>query len=178
MTIPLHFPAATFVPCTEKDVTMINCQHTHQEIGKMSTDIKQTHLQTDTCTNTVTDRDLMFYAQATARGHIRAKQNVPLQTSQIPINCIRHISLFTIKAWGGNEVEWIMTETRKVEVLSAGAACKAIFWPTPGLEEREPLIALGSQQVGPWFLHPWYPSVGDTDSQCQAHKSLTRGPKH
>ena len=49
------------------------------------------------------------------------------------------------------QAEWTgEADISKAEFLAVGAACKSIFWPTPG-RKREPLAGQGSQQKGPFF---------------------------
>ena len=84
----------------------------------------------------------MFYTQSIAKGHIRARQNVLLPQVKFWHHSLWHISLFMThftvyeqRSLGEkfNEVEWTgKAEARTVE-SAAGAACKATFWPTPGL---------------------------------------------
>ena len=60
------------------------------------------------------------------------------------------------ESWGGGG-DWggsMNHEYEKVEFPAVGDSCKCIILPpTPGFKEGR-LIALGSQQRGPDFLHP------------------------
>ena len=78
----------------------------------------------------------MLYAQSTAKGHIRTNKIYRFTTSQNSDSLFITHSIVEDRRRSGkmklNESE--KAEIRLVEVVSAGAACKAMFWPTTGLE--------------------------------------------
>ena len=52
------------------------------------------------------------------------------------------------EAWGKMKLNEPGRRWVELEVLSAGERCKALFWPTPGIKQKEPLISLGSPPGG------------------------------
>ena len=80
--------------------------------------------------------------------------------TNILIYCWWHCSMFTSWEVCGitwSWMNWEGTNLVQVEVLSAGIACKVMFWPIPGVERRN-LAALGSHQ-GAECLWPRYPTA-------------------
>ena len=45
------------------------------------------------------------------------------------------------------------SKLEREKFLAVGEACKAIFWPSLGFKRENFLLAVGSQQRGPQFLH-------------------------
>ena len=70
----------------------------------------------------------MSYAQSTVKGHIRAKQNVSILHVKFGFTTYNTSHSWGSEKFGENKVEQTeKAETRQLQALSAGAACKAIF---------------------------------------------------
>ena len=106
----------------------------------------------------------MSYAQSTAKGHIRAKENVFLPQVQIRIHYLKHIP--PLKIWRNLQNTKLNEPGRPklgigIEALYVSRhSNKSYILTCFRFRKREPLIALSSHEGGLLFLHPRYPTVG------------------
>ena len=91
------------------------------------------------------DRYLMFYAQSTAKGHIRVKQNVFLPQVKLLIHYLKHSIVEDLEKLGENGIEWARkAELGRYRIRSPVSrhSIQSYILTTTGL------IALGSHQEG------------------------------
>ena len=90
-------------------------------------------------------RYLMFYAQSTAKGQIRAKQNVFLPQVKIPIHNLKHIP--PLKIWGSLQ-KMKLNEPGRQKLGRYKGPCKQaqhtldIHRKKAGLALRDPSLSL------------------------------------
>ena len=76
-----------------------------------------------------------------AHSTVKAEENSVIHKWQSDLLFKMHV--ICLKRTGENEVEY----NAKAELVAAGKACTAVFWPTQTLQ-REPHTVLGCQQKG------------------------------